>query len=173
MHRIHQEDFAQVLDVYGADDGKYQHATFDKIAFLVQRICPDDRAEFLRRLVFMVLSGNADMHLKNWSLRYPDGIRPRLSPAYDQLTTVIYADIDQRMAFKLGRSRRFEDVRLDSFDRLEGPLEMSVAVIKLVVEATVQDALAAWVSLSDEIPLEPEYRRWMQQRLDSLPLACG
>ena len=122
VRRIHQEDFAQVLDVYGAEDGKYQHATFDKLAFLVQRICPDDREEFLRRLVFMVLSGNADMHLKNWSLYYPDGIHARLSPAYDLLATLFYAGTDRKMAFKLGRTRHFEDIQVDSFDRLDSRL---------------------------------------------------
>jgi len=37
--------------------------------------------EFVRRLVFSVLIGNADMHLKNWSLLYPDRRTPVLSPA--------------------------------------------------------------------------------------------
>jgi hypothetical protein len=30
----------------------------------------------VRRVVFSVLIGNADMHLKNWSLRYPDRRKP-------------------------------------------------------------------------------------------------
>jgi serine/threonine-protein kinase HipA len=45
----------------------------------------------MRRLAFMVLSGNADAHLKNWSLLYPDGVRPRLAPVYDLVSTVMYS----------------------------------------------------------------------------------
>ena len=32
----------------------------------------EDIAEFVRRLTFNSLIGNADMHLKNWSVIYPD-----------------------------------------------------------------------------------------------------
>jgi serine/threonine protein kinase HipA of HipAB toxin-antitoxin module len=35
--------------------------------------------EFVRRLVFSVVVGNADMHL-NWLLLYPDRRKPVLSP---------------------------------------------------------------------------------------------
>nr|WP_244617037.1 MULTISPECIES: HipA domain-containing protein [unclassified Rhizobium] len=31
---------------------------------------------------------NGDMHLKNWSLIYPDRRTPALSPAYDLLSTI-------------------------------------------------------------------------------------
>jgi len=48
------------------------------------------RYDFLRRLVFSVLIGNADMHLKNWSLLYPDRRTPVLSPAYDFVATLPY-----------------------------------------------------------------------------------
>jgi serine/threonine-protein kinase HipA len=44
--------------------------------------------EFLRRLVFNALIGNADMHLKNWSLIYPARRRAALAPAYDFVSTV-------------------------------------------------------------------------------------
>jgi hypothetical protein len=39
--------------------------------------------EFVRRLVFPVLIGSGNMHLKNWSLLYFDGRRPVLSAAYE------------------------------------------------------------------------------------------
>ena len=42
-----------------------------------------DVAEFIRRLTFNALIGNADMHLKNWSLIYPDRRHAALAPAYD------------------------------------------------------------------------------------------
>lgn len=170
VRRVHQEDFAQILDVYGADDGKYQHATFDKLAMLVQRICPDDREEFLRRLVFMVLSGNADMHLKNWSVYYPDQINARLTPAYDQLATLLYRGTARQMAFKLGRSKLFEDVLTTSFERLDRKLEMSASEITRVVSTSVERALEAWRAIQQEMALPQDYQRWMQQRLEQLPL---
>ena len=46
--------------------------------------------------MFSVLIGNADMHLKNWSLLYPDRRTPVLSPAYDFVATLPY--IPERQA---------------------------------------------------------------------------
>ena len=49
-----------------------------------------DGEEFIRRLVFNILIGNADMHLKNWSLIYPDRCRAALAPADDFVSTIAY-----------------------------------------------------------------------------------
>lgn len=65
--RIHQEDFAQVAGLRPAL--KYDHWTYETCARVVGAICgPAGYDEFVRRLVFMVASGNTDAHLKNWSL---------------------------------------------------------------------------------------------------------
>lgn len=40
------------------------------------------------------------MHLKNWSLLYPDQRTPMLSPAYDLVATVPYIADDQLNAWK-------------------------------------------------------------------------
>ena len=45
-------------------------------------------AEFIRRLVVNILIGNADAHLKNWSVIYGDRVTPQLSPAYDLVSTI-------------------------------------------------------------------------------------
>ncbi|WP_405233171.1 HipA domain-containing protein [Lentisalinibacter salinarum] len=41
----------------------------------------DDASEFVRRLTSKALIGNADMHVKNWSVIYPDRRTARLAPA--------------------------------------------------------------------------------------------
>jgi serine/threonine-protein kinase HipA len=65
---------------------------------------PDDAPEFIRRLTFSALIGNADMHLMNWSLIYPDRRTPQLSPAYDVWSTVVY--LEDPHAALVGRSSR-------------------------------------------------------------------
>lgn len=47
-----------------------------------------ERMKFLDRLLFAFLTGNEDMHLKNWSL-IPRDDKVELSPAYDLLNTTI------------------------------------------------------------------------------------
>ena len=87
--RIHMEDFAQVFGIY-ADD-KYDKRSYANIAQVLSVETGDDAVmDFTRRLAFSVLIGNADMHLKNWSLLYLDRRKPSLAPAYDYVSTIPY-----------------------------------------------------------------------------------
>jgi serine/threonine-protein kinase HipA len=94
--RIHQEDFAQVLDIppeekYTAEFADLGWVHYGSIGAVVHALCgEDDYREYMRRLAFMVLSGNADAHVKNWALVYPDGLKARLAPVYDFVSTVVY-----------------------------------------------------------------------------------
>ncbi|MER9256766.1 HipA domain-containing protein, partial [Mesorhizobium sp. M0598] len=81
--RIHIEDFAQVFGVYSSR--KYEGAAYHDIALaLGAAVSPTAALEFVRRLVLTVITGNGDVHLKNWSLIYPGkGDKPVLAPIYD------------------------------------------------------------------------------------------
>src|SRR5690606_3153931 len=58
---VHIEDFAQVFGVYPHD--KYKKASMRNIAEVIGiEGQEEDIAEFIRRLVFNTLIGNADMH---------------------------------------------------------------------------------------------------------------
>jgi serine/threonine-protein kinase HipA len=168
--RIHQEDFAQVLDVHGAGDEKYEHATFQKIAGLVGLISPEDGVEFIRRLVFMILSGNGDMHLKNWSLYYPDRIRPRLSPAYDLLSTLVYPGTSRKMAFKLGRTKEFKEILPHSFEPLAPKLNLPLSTVQDVVATTREQSRRVWSEIQGELPMASPQKAWLSAWLGGLPL---
>ena len=83
--RTHIEDFNQVLGQWPAE--KYKGASYESLGRLIYATTGSTQAvvEYARRLVFVVAIGNEDAHLKNWSLRYPDGrsaptfagVRPR------------------------------------------------------------------------------------------------
>src|SRR5262245_47077071 len=65
---------------------------YDLLARLVLETCgPEDADEFIRRLAFVVASGNDDAHLKNWSFQWL-GSAPRLSPAYDLVCSIAWDD---------------------------------------------------------------------------------
>jgi serine/threonine-protein kinase HipA len=113
---VHQEDFAQVLNVRPSE--KYGHANYETLVRITDALCPpEDVDELLRRLVFMVLCGNGDAHLKNFSLTYPDGRAARLAPAYDLLCTRAYIP-DDRLALNLGGERRFASIGAAHFASL-------------------------------------------------------
>ncbi len=113
--RVHIEDFAQVFGVY--PENKYKKASYGSIARVLWLEAGEEAiTEYTRRLVFNVLIGNADAHLKNWSLMYPDRRTPKLAPAYDLVATVPYLPAD-RLALSLGDTKEFADIDLNRFRR--------------------------------------------------------
>lgn len=82
------EDFAQLSGA--SRDTKYDSST-ERLIEVVDRFCTFptlERLKFLDRLLFAFLTGNEDMHLKNWSLITRDD-KVELSPAYDLLNSTI------------------------------------------------------------------------------------
>jgi serine/threonine-protein kinase HipA len=103
--RIHMEDFAQVLVKYPHE--KYNSASYEQIGKILYDFSGDglaDAQQFARRLLVNILLANGDGHLKNWSLLYSDQITPRLSPAYDIVTTNVYIENEGRYALNLGKT---------------------------------------------------------------------
>jgi len=76
-----------------------------------------DIAEFIRRATFNVLIGNGDMHLKNWSLIYPNKQHARLAPAYDLISTLSYLPND-KAALTVSRSKAFSDYTFAELEHL-------------------------------------------------------
>ena len=108
---VHVEDFAQVFGLW--PDEKYKKASARNIATVIGAETDDAGiAEFIRRLVFNTLIGNADMHAKNWSLIYPDRRHVALAPAYDFLSTIPYIP-DEFAALKYARTKRMRELSMD------------------------------------------------------------
>lgn len=82
------EDFAQLTGA--SRETKYNSST-ERLVDVIDRFCTFpvlERLKFLDRLLFAFLTGNEDMHLKNWSLITRDN-KVELSPAYDLLNSTI------------------------------------------------------------------------------------
>lgn len=68
---------------------------FESLAKVVAAVDPSSLDETLGRLVFSILSGNEDAHLKNWALVYDEtSVRARLAPAYDLVCTAAFEPHD-------------------------------------------------------------------------------
>jgi serine/threonine-protein kinase HipA len=80
------EDFAQLSGA--TRDTKYDSST-ERLIEIIDRFCTFpalERMKFLDRLLFAFLTGNEDMHLKNWSLITRND-KVELSPGYDLLNS--------------------------------------------------------------------------------------
>lgn len=166
---VHIEDFAQVYGVY--PENKYKGANYRNIATVLGIEGTDaDIREFTRRLVFTALIGNADMHLKNWSLIYRDRRTPSLSPAYDFVSTIAYIQ-DDEAALKYARSRRFEMLDLDELAYLAGKAHLPEKPVLDTARETVARFREAWAKEKAHLPQADNVTEAIDAHLARLPLA--
>lgn len=87
--KLPMEDFCQIAGFM--TDQKYQ-GSYEYIAKLIQQYsCVPglDITTFWEQVIFSWIVGNADMHLKNFSLMSTERGRYHLSPTYDQVSTAL------------------------------------------------------------------------------------
>lgn len=169
--RVHIEDFAQVFGVY--PEKKYDAGSARRIAAVVGAECGDDDiAEFVRRLTFNTLIGNADMHLKNWSLIYPDRRRPALAPAYDLVSTIAWLP-DETAALKFSRTRRFAEFTEDELAHLAAKSRLPEKVVLDTARLTTEAFLDLWRAEKAHLPLSAAAVRAIDAQLRRVPLSRG
>ena len=150
--RIHIEDFAQVFGVYPSR--KYEGASYHDIAVAIGVAVSSAAAiEFVRRLALAVLTGNGDMHLKNWSLiYYGKGNKPALAPVYDVLSTVPYIPSDA-MALSLAGERPFKAMNAQRWKVFAHRARLPEAAVLKAVTETVERVNQSWWSLPERAVL--------------------
>jgi len=153
IHRVHQEDFCQVLG--SPPDKKYEQdsgPTLARLARVLQSVADPSASETLLRAVTLnVALGNCDAHGKNFSLLHTESGVLSLAPLYDLLSTRLYP-LDDKLAMyvdsvqkadrvtaermineavRWGIARkRAEEIVADSLDRL--PAAVSAAANETV-----------------------------------------
>lgn len=152
--RIHIEDFAQVYSQY--PHNKYGKVSCLNIANMLWTLTGEQGlTDFIRRLVFTIIIGNGDMHLKNWSFIYHDGITPTLSPAYDFVSTVPYIPNDT-LALTISNTKKFEEITINHFQQLAKKAELPVYLVQQTVKEMINTVMSAWETnrLHYELPKE-------------------
>jgi len=166
---VHIEDFAQVFGVF--PDDKYEKASYRLIAnVLGAETGGEGVTEFIRRLVFNTLIGNADMHLKNWSLIYPDRRTAKLSPAYDFVSTVPYI-ADEDAALKYARTRKMAEFNKDELAYLAAKARLPEKLVLDTAAATVDGFRTLWSSEKTHLPLAKETVAAIDKHIETVPFA--
>lgn len=166
---VHIEDFAQVFRVHPRD--KYEKASQRNIAQVLAAECDEeDIAEFVRRLTFNVLIGNADMHLKNWSLIYPDRRHAALAPCYDFVSTIACIE-DDKAALKFSRTRKFSGFSKDELSHLAANAGLSETLVLGTARETVTRFHEHWQAEKGNLPLAADAVRAIDAHLRTVPMA--
>lgn len=167
----HIEDFAQVFNVYPED--KYKKASYrNLISVVASESDQDDVAEFIRRLTFNVLIGNGDMHLKNWSLIYPDRRNVRLAPAYDLVSTILYIAND-RSALTFSRTKEFTGFTIDELAHLSAKANLPKKLVLDTAKETVALFMERWETEKANLPMHQDVVEAIDKHLATLPLVTG
>ena len=166
---VHVEDFAQVFGVYPED--KYEKASARNIAAVIgAEGSEEDITEFIRRLTFNTLIGNADMHLKNWSLIYPDRRNAALAPAYDFLSTIAYIP-DDKAALKFSRTKRFDGYSEDELSHLAAKALLPEKLVLDTARETVALFHQHWHAEKSNLPLSADVIKAVEDHIKNVPLA--
>lgn len=166
--RIHIEDFNQIYHQFPHD--KYKHYSYTNMARDISNFIGTGAAvEFVRRLIFNAAIGNADMHLKNWSVLYPDTRTPQLAPGYDFVSTIAYIK-DRKMALSVAKekdSKVLDKALLERFAVKAGlPKHMVVETALETAEKTVR----AWSQMASDLPFDANVRDNIDEQLRYVPL---
>jgi serine/threonine-protein kinase HipA len=171
---IHIEDFAQVFGAPLTHEAKYDSYGYLAIARALSAIAGrDEMLVFLRRLVFDILCGNGDSHVKNWSLIYRDRVRAQLAPAYDIVPTVLFPRYDQALALDFVGVTRFTEITRDRFRQLAKKLDMPPADLLAIVDETIERAQDAFGTSARDWALTAEERAQLEAHWRQVPLLRG
>lgn len=169
--KIPVEDFAQLAGM--TRDSKYNYS-LEKVVSLVNNYCTFPAIEKLvlfKLIIFSYLTGNDDMHLKNFSVINENGIT-RLSPCYDLVnTTIEYRKTEEEIALPIrGRKKKLTRQILVDYFGMER-CELPAKSIERVLE-TVSSAMPAWKDLIAisflSQGMKDKYLELLQIRLDVL-----
>lgn len=94
-NKIHMEDMCQLTERLTEDKYKGSYEQIGKAIVKYSANPGLDLVNFFEQLLFSFITGNADMHLKNFSLINRPGMGYILSPGYDMLATALVNRADK------------------------------------------------------------------------------
>lgn len=169
-NKLHMEDMCQLTERLTED--KY-HGSYEQVAKAILKYSVNpvlDTINFFEQVLFSFLTGNADMHLKNFSLINQPGIGYQLTPAYDMVATALVnpAD-DEDLALTLnGRKRKIRQSDfIAAFTTLKLDTRQQANMLK-----KMEKAIPKWIAFIDNSFLNDKmkdaYKELIKQRKQRL-----
>lgn len=169
---VHIEDACQLLTLMPAQ--KYAGAKeFVKLIQVLNHLGAggiDDVRQFFVRQAVNTLIGNSDAHLKNFSVLYADGVRPKLAPAYDIVCVAALAGF-RGFGTNVAIDKLQRRETLDTYAAIARQAGISERIAKAAVIQTVSLARDLWPKALKDMEMPDAVRREIEARLKTLPLA--
>jgi serine/threonine-protein kinase HipA len=168
--KLHMEDMCQLTERLTEDKYKGSHEQIAKTLLKYSATPLLDVTNFYEVVLFSFFTGNADMHLKNFSLLEKPGLGYTLCPAYDLLATALVNKADnEELALTLnGKKRKLKYADfLAAFERsglnkkvLDNTLE-NFYTCKMPMQEMVEKSF-----LNDE--LKKEFKQLLNERYKTM-----
>jgi serine/threonine-protein kinase HipA len=144
--KIATEDFAQLTA--NTRDTKYRF-TMEKLIPVIDSFCSFpaiEKADFFKRILFCFVTGNEDMHLKNFFLITKNG-KTTLAPVYDFLnSSIAIKNPEEQMALTLkGKKSNLKATDFIDYYAKER-LQLNDKTVSLILEQ-MQKMLPTWMAL--------------------------
>ncbi len=154
--KLAMEDMCQLTQRLTED--KY-HSSYEQIgkAILKYSVTPGlDVVNFLELVLFSFITGNADMHLKNFSLLEQPGLGMSLSPAYDLVNTALVHPADEEeMALTINGKKK--KLKKQDFVAAMNTLKVEEKQQQNIFNK-MEKALPKWLELIDDSFLSADFK---------------
>jgi len=169
--KIHMEDMCQLTEKLTEQKYKGSHEQIAKIIMLHSAYPVLDLLTYFEVLLFCYLTGNADMHLKNFSL-YKPANEYILAPAYDLLSTkLVLPDDKDELALTLNAKKR--KLKKSDFNNLLNTYKIDEKVIENIYEK-YRKIVPQWLNFIDTsfLPqqMKEEYKSIINKRKSILEI---
>jgi serine/threonine-protein kinase HipA len=170
--KLHMEDMCQITGKLSEDKYRGSYEQIAKALLTYSENPVLDVINFFEQVLFCFLTGNADGHLKNFSLIDSPGIGNNLAPAYDMVATALVMPEDkEELALTLnGRKRKLK--RTD-FEVAFNTLKLELAIQRNIFNRFTR-ALPKWTAFIDLSFLNDErkiaYKELIQHKAEQLGL---
>ena len=158
--KLHMEDMCQLTE--RLTEHKYK-GSYEQIARVILKYSMNpglDIINFFEQVIFCFLTGNNDMHLKNFSLIKPPDMGYSLSPAYDMVAAALVVEEDtEELALNLNGKKN--KIKRKDFEAAMGHLDGRVTAN---IFSRFRKSIPKWESFIDVSFLSAE----MQQRYKEL-----
>ncbi|MEK6551895.1 MAG: HipA domain-containing protein, partial [Bacteroidota bacterium] len=170
--KLHAEDFAQLLEVL--TERKYS-GSVEQISKGILRYSSfpgNDLINLFELVLFSFVTGNADMHLKNYSLIRDENDDIKLSPAYDLLSTKLLMPADNE-EFALTINGKKAGLKRKDFDTLAVYMRISGKTLTAIYKK-FGGVVEQWFSLINKSFLlqetQTDFMNLIKQRIDQIEL---
>lgn len=159
--KMQMEDMCQLTEKLTED--KY-HGSYEQIARTILRYSTNpglDVINFFEQVLFSFITGNSDMHLKNFSLITQPVIGPILTPAYDLVATVLVnpAD-DEDLALTLNGKKK--KIRRKDFIAAFNNLKLDIRQQENIFKK-MEKARNSWIAFIDISFLSDDFKALYKQ----------